>query len=132
MMATSRELVLSLEKWFESADDDTRCTLEAFANGQMHPNAAAIKIATIYEPHLQQGNARKTDELWKALVDVAVYSGRDRALASRMVTLLNSLSEQGDVADAATASTPSSWARSGLFWRNLPGFSFAFREQAFG
>jgi hypothetical protein len=128
----AQETSFHLDQYLKTSDTQVPRTLEAFLNKEIDPETTATRIAGIYAPHLSQGNANLTDELWTALVEVAKHSGRDQADSSRVVAFLNSLSEQGDIADAASGTIQPSWATDGVYWRDLPGFAFAFRVQAFG
>lgn len=112
--AAFQDLLPSLHTFFEHGDGQIIPTLEAFARGHLDPEETAAEIAAFCETPLQRGDLRQTDKLWNALVEISRHSGRERSSAVRMSTLLNSLSNQDDVADAATASAQSSWTDGGI------------------
>lgn len=128
----SGDLLPDLKRMFGGEDDHIPRTLEKFVNGELEPEATARKIAMAYDESLRQGNDRNITSLWHTLVMASRYSGRERSNAIRMVALLNCLSEQGNIMQATTASTQSTSVGDTVFWRDLPGFAWDFRLQAFG
>ncbi|KAI1105134.1 hypothetical protein F4804DRAFT_351237 [Jackrogersella minutella] len=90
------------------------------------PALAASDIASIHESRIRNGDTSPPLELWRVFCSAIDRFGGELETLDRLIELLRCLSEL-DVLDANGLAVHSTM-NGDTFWRQLPGFSIAFRD----
>lgn len=107
--------------------------LQGLLQGDAEPAAAAASLAGICGSRVaagRSGDIMAPQGVWKVFCGAVDHFGGDARLRDRLVALLLHLSEI-DVLDGAGAPVRSRMNQD-TFWRQLPGYSLAFRDEMTG
>ncbi|CAG8961245.1 hypothetical protein HYFRA_00013301 [Hymenoscyphus fraxineus] len=91
------------------------------------PETTAAALASICTTRIQSGDVSAPEGIWKVFCSAIDFFGGDESTRERLVALLMSLAnievrgEDGRVVESSL--------NADVFWRQLPGYSLAFRDE---
>lgn len=116
--------------WCKEEEQDAIITIQRLLQTQISPQQAAQNIASVYEACIKQDKGTaKMWELWNIVYDAINHLGDSTSNLERLVQMVMGISKLPDVTDGDGKAVKSSM-NSQVFWRELPGFAFYFREVA--